>query len=152
MDIKEHIDELSKEIYARNGVAVPREDPIMIQETINQRWVIFSAAVHQKQMDMFKSEMEAFADRWLDDNKILSKKMLNASLDASKAAMKDILNEGGKEVVEALREVHKEANKEATERINTTIKNLNTLSMMNLVAALLTITAAGLIVWLVKFH
>ena len=63
------IDELIKEIAGKHGVAVGRDDPIMILQTINARLLEDSAKAQQAMLALYKEELEALSARWSSDAK-----------------------------------------------------------------------------------
>ena len=87
MKVNDQVDELIKEIAIENGMAVSREDPIMVLQTINNRLLKISSEAQQEQLDQYKSEIEDFAKRWGSNAKDKAERILNASLAASKEAM-----------------------------------------------------------------
>ena len=82
--------ELIKEIAAKHGIAVGRDDPIMILQTINARLMQDSQKAQQEMLDTFKSELEEMSHRWGIDAKGKAERILNASLAASKDAMRGV--------------------------------------------------------------
>ena len=81
------IEELIREIAVKHGIAVGRDDPILILQTINMKLMQDSASAQQEILDAFKSELESIAHRWGDDAKGKAERTLNAALAASKDAM-----------------------------------------------------------------
>jgi hypothetical protein len=82
------IDELLKEIAAKHGIAVGRDDPIMILQTINARLLEDSATAQQAMLDSYKEELEALSSRWSRDAKGKAERVLNAALEASGNTMR----------------------------------------------------------------
>ena len=76
------IEELIREIAVKHGIAVGRDDPILILQTINTRLMQDSQAAQQEILDRFKEELEAIAHRWGDDAKGKAERTLNAALAA----------------------------------------------------------------------
>jgi CBS-domain-containing membrane protein len=137
------IEETIKEIAAKHGIAVGRDDPILILQTINERLMQDSAAAQQEILDRFKEEMEAIAHRWGDDAKNKAERTLNAALIASREAMMATMQDGAKMAAESLRrEVES-----TTNRLVSSIRESRRVAIMNLVAASITVFAAGLVLW-----
>jgi hypothetical protein len=90
------IEELIKEIAAKHGIAVSRDDPILILQTINTRLLQDSAKAQQVMLDQYKEELEALALRWGNDARDKAERILNASLAASKGAMVKLMQEGAR--------------------------------------------------------
>jgi hypothetical protein len=65
----DQVEELIKEIAAKHGIAVSRDDPILILQTINARLMQDSAKAQQVMLDQYKEELEALALRWGNDAK-----------------------------------------------------------------------------------
>ncbi len=96
MAADDKIEELIREIAAKHGIAVGRDDPILILQTINMKLMQDSASAQQEILDAFKSELESIAHRWGDDAKGKAERTLNAALAASKDAMTRGMQEGAK--------------------------------------------------------
>ena len=77
------IEELIREIAAKHGIAVSRDDPILILQTINSRLMQDSAKAQQVMLDQYKEELEALALRWGNDARDKAERILNASLAAN---------------------------------------------------------------------
>ena len=103
MAADDKIEELIREIAAKHGIAVGRDDPILILQTINMKLMQDSASAQQEILDAFKSELESIAHRWGDDAKGKAERTLNAALAASKDAMTRGMQEGAKAAAEAVR-------------------------------------------------
>lgn len=92
----DRIEEIIKEIAVKHGIAVGRDDPIMILQTINERLMQDTAAAQQEILEQFKSELESVAFRWGEDAKAKAERTLNAALAASRDAMNKAMQEGAK--------------------------------------------------------
>lgn len=137
------IDELIKDIAIKHGIAVSRDDPIMILQTINQRLMQDTEKAQQVILEQFKSELEDLAVRWGDDAKDKAEKILNASLEASKKSMETIMLAGATETVSIL----KADINTALELIIAPYHNANKISTLNIVASCITIIAAAIVLW-----
>ncbi len=58
MAAADKIEDIIKEIAVKHGIAVGRDDPILILQTINERLMQDSAAAQQEILDRFKEELE----------------------------------------------------------------------------------------------
>nr|WP_036250642.1 conjugal transfer protein TraM [Methylobacter sp. BBA5.1] len=115
----------------------------MILQTINERLMQDSAAAQQEILDRFKEEMEAIAHRWGDDAKNKAERTLNAALTASREAMMTTMHDCAIAAPESLRcEVES-----TTTRLASSIRESRRVATMNLIAASMTIFAAGLVLW-----
>ncbi|WP_295483384.1 hypothetical protein [Accumulibacter sp.] len=90
-------DEPIQEIAAKHRVAVSRDDPTLIRQTINTRLVQDSARAQQVMLDPYEVELEALALRWGNDAKAKAERILDVSLAASKEATAKLMQEGAKE-------------------------------------------------------
>ena len=143
MSDEHELEEMIKEIAAKHGIAVGRDDPILILQTLNNRLMQANQKAQQEMLDQYKSELESISLRWSTDAKEKAERILNASLDASKAAMEQLMLAGAKEVVETIKsEVDTSLN-----RINCPIKDANRIGLMNIVASCITLLAAAVLLW-----
>nr|WP_027156710.1 conjugal transfer protein TraM [Methylobacter luteus] len=137
------IEETIKEIAAKHGIAVGRDDPILILQTINERLMQDSATAQQEILDRFKEEMESIAHRWGDDAKNKAERTLNAALTVSRETMLTTMQDGAKAAAESLRhEVES-----TTTRLASSIRESRRVAIMNLIAASMTFFAVGLALW-----
>ncbi len=137
------IEELIREIAVKHGIAVGRDDPILILQTINTRLMQDSQAAQQEILDRFKEELEAIAHRWGDDAKGKAERTLNAALTASKEAMAKGMQDGGKAAAEAARR-ELEA---AAVQFAAPVREARRVAYMNIVAAGMAVFAAALALW-----
>lgn len=137
------IEETIKAIAARHGIAVGRDDPILVLQTINERLMQDSQAAQQEILETFKSELEAIAHRWGEDSKGKAERTLNAALAASKEAMAQGMKEGAKAAAESVR---REFDASASKLANS-VQEARRVSMLNMVAASLAVFAAALALW-----
>ncbi|EKF73385.1 conjugal transfer protein TraM [Alcanivorax hongdengensis A-11-3] len=142
--MSDKIEETIKEIAAKHGIAVGRDDPILILQTINDRLMQESTAAQQANLDAFKSELEEIAHRWGDDAKNKAERTLNAALTASKEAMAATIKENAKATAAAARQQVEEA---IAQELKPSIREARRVSYMNLVAAGMVVFAAGLALW-----
>jgi Fe-S cluster assembly ATPase SufC len=101
--MSDQIEELIREIAAKHGIAVARDDPILVLQTINNRLLQDSAKAQQAQLDQFKEEMESVSLRWKTDAREKAERIVNASLSASKDAMDQMLKMAAQEAAAAVR-------------------------------------------------
>jgi flagellar biogenesis protein FliO len=135
------IEELIKEIAVKHGIAVGRDDPIMILQTINERLILDGQTAQQQLLSHFKAELEEIAHRWSEDAKGKAERVLNASLNASKEAMANGMAEGTKRAADDLDKVAKHV----AGRIEKEVAGIRKVVAVNLVAALLVMFS---VVWL----
>ncbi|WP_039816555.1 conjugal transfer protein TraM [Xanthomonas arboricola] len=137
------IEELIREIAVKHGIAVGRDDPILILQTINTRLMQDSQAAQQEILDRFKEELEAIAHRWGEDAKGKAERTLNAALTASKEAMAKGMQEGGKAAADTV----KRELEAAAAQLAAPLREARRVSYMNIVAAGMAVFAAALALW-----
>ncbi len=140
-------DQLIQEIAAQHGVAVSRDDPILILQTINERLLQDSAQSQQVILDHFKEEMELIAHRWNADSKDKAERTLNAALAASKTAMSEMTQQGASTTADAVRA---EADR-AVKRFDTALRRSEQIARTTLVAAGITLSAVVIFAGAVLF-
>ena len=135
------IDELIKEIAGKHGVAVGRDDPIMILQTINARLLEDSAKVQQAMLERYKEELEALSARWSTDAKDKAERVLNGALKASSNAMR----ERARETAAVMRgEIET-----ALGRVAVSLRKTRMVGILNVVASCITLVAVATAVWAV---
>jgi ElaB/YqjD/DUF883 family membrane-anchored ribosome-binding protein len=140
------IEETIKEIAAKHGIAVGRNDPILILQTINERLMQDSAAAQQEILDRFKEELESIAHRWGDDAKNKAERTLNAALTASREAMHKTMQDGAKAAAEVVRS---EVEAAAAQLVKP-IRESKRVAFMNMIAACFAVLAAGVALWVTR--
>lgn len=108
------LDELIREIAAKHGIAVSRDDPILVLQTINNRLLHESAASQKAQLESFKEEMEGVSLRWQTDSKEKAERILNAALAANKEAMHQAISSATDGACEQVRRALEDAATRAT--------------------------------------
>jgi glutathione S-transferase len=135
----DQLEELIKEIAAKHGISVSRDDPILVLQTINNRLMQDSAKAQKNQLAAYKEELEGIALRWENESKKRAERILNAALTASKSAM----DEGAKAASKAAREEIDTALAAVTEPLQAARR----IGMLNVVASCITLAAAALALW-----
>ena len=59
--MSDQLEELIKEIASKHGIAVSRDDPILVLQTINNRLLQDSSKAQQAQLDQYKEWNEHVA-------------------------------------------------------------------------------------------
>jgi hypothetical protein len=137
------VEELIKEIAVNHGIAVGRDDPIMILQTINARLMQDSQKAQQDMLDTFKSELEEISHRWSIDAKEKAERILNAALAASKDAMEQIMLEEAKVMATSVRgEIDA-----ALSHVSAPIRDARRISLLNVIASCITMIAAAVALW-----
>jgi len=139
----DQVEELIKEIAAKHGIAVSRDDPILVLQTINNRLMQDSSKAQQAQLDQYKEELEALALRWGTDAKDKAERILNAALTASKGAMDKAMQENAKSTAATVRaEVDA-----ALGRVAGQVKDAQRIGLLNVLASCITLAAAAVALW-----
>ncbi|MEO0002481.1 MAG: Protein traM [Pseudomonadota bacterium] len=137
------LEETIREIAARHGIAVGRDDPILVLHTLNERLLQDSAAAQQDLLERFQQELENLRHRWVVDARLQADKTLQSamatSLDAMQAMQQDVAAAAGQGIrleIEAL-----------MSRLEASGRESRRVALMNLVASCVTVLAAGLVLW-----
>jgi hypothetical protein len=141
-------DELIRDIAVKHGVAVGRDDPILILQTINAQLMEDSSRSQKHILNDYKEELEGVTLRWSADAKDKAERILNASLAASKEAMDNRLQESAKMTATVIQK-EMEA---ALFQVNRTLVNAKQVAMLNLMAAALTLVASGAVILALFFR
>ena len=136
-------DDLIREIGAKHGIAVGRDDPILVLQTINLRLMHDSAKAQQVQLDQYKEELEGLSQRWGNDARDKAERILNASLAASKNAMQKVMEEGARQATAALVGEVNALLGAAAARAGDARK----LAWLNVFASCVTLCAAAIVLW-----
>lgn len=144
--MSDQIEDLIREIAAKHGIAVARDDPILVLQTINNRLLQDSAAAQQAQLTQFKEELEAVSLRWQTDAKDKAERILNAALTTSKTAMEKILNDSATANAKLTR---MELN-DAVEHLIQRGREVRQTALINLAASCFTVTAIAIAAWFLK--
>lgn len=143
--MSDNVDELIKEIAVKHGIAVSRDDPILILQTINNRLMQDSEKAQQAMLDQYKEELEALALRWGVDAKDKAERILNASLQAGKDAMGQIMQESAKAISIAMRSEIESALIPVTNNL----RAARTVGILNVVASCITMLASAVALWVI---
>ena len=87
MKADDKIEQLIREIASKHGIAVARDDPILVLQTINHRLLQDGVAAQQAMLDQYKQELEGIGNRWVLDSHDRAERVLNAALQASRETM-----------------------------------------------------------------
>ena len=140
----DRVEALIREIAVTHGIAVSRNDPIMILQTINMRLLDDSAKAQHAMLDAYKEELEGLTQQWGNNAKAMADRVLNASLSASKDAMATLMHEGAKELTKS---VKAEVEAGIAASIAAPVRDGRRIAIFNVIAAVMTFFAAGLALW-----
>lgn len=139
----DQVEELIKEIAAKHGIAVSRDDPILVLQTINSRLMQDSLKAQQSQLDQYKEELEALNQRWSVDAKDKAERILNAALAAGKGAMDQGMQDAAKTLAAAVgSEIEA-----ALARVADPVRDAQRVGLYNVAAACITLVAAAIALW-----
>ena len=137
-------DDLLKEIASKHGVALDREDPILIVQTMHTRLLAESQHAQHVMLEDYRKTLEALLDRWGAETKAKAERIVTASLTATTETMKAQMATHTTDLAGSIRN-------EVTsvlEQIETRIRRATTLGYLNLLAALVMLLAAVIIYWI----
>ncbi len=136
-------DALIKEIAVKHGIAVGRDDPILILHTLNNQLLQDNRKAQQELLDQFKAELEGLSLRWSTDAREKAERILNASLVASKESMGHLMQASTNELVATV----KNEVDVTLSRIERPLRDAYRIGIKNILAACLTIIAAAVLLW-----
>ena len=142
------LEELIKQIAAKNGIALGRDDPILILQTLNNRLLQDNQKAQQAMLNQYKEELEALSLRWSSDTKEKAERILNASLESSKVAMDQLMQAGTKELL--LR--FTSSIDESLILIGYLIKDTKRIGAMNIIASCITVLAVAALLVSTMYH
>ena len=142
------LEELIKEIAAKHGIVLGRDDPILILQTLNNRLLQDNQKAQQAMLNQYKEELEALSLRWSSDTKEKAERILNASLESSKVAMDQLMQAGTKELL--LR--FTSSIDESLILISYLIKDTKRIGAMNIIASCITVLAVAALLVSTMYH
>ena len=143
--MSDQLEELIKEIASKHGIAVSRDDPILVLQTINNRLLQDSSKAQQAQLDQYKEELEQLALRWGNDAREKAERILNASLSAAKDAIDQLMQEGARSTTaKVVTEIDA-----ALAKFAGPVSDAHRIAKLNVFAACVTMAAAGVALWAV---
>lgn len=140
----DRVEALIREIAVTHGIAVSRNDPIMILQTINMRLLDDSAKAQEAMLDAYKQELEGLNQQWGNNAKAMADRVLTASLSASKEAMATLMHQGARELTKG---VKAEVEAGIAASIATPVREGRRIAIFNVIAAVMTFCAAGIALW-----
>ncbi|CZG84531.1 TPA: conjugal transfer protein TraM [Legionella pneumophila subsp. pneumophila] len=147
--MSDKINEAIQYIAVKHGVALGKDDPILIFQTFNEKLLEENRKAQQEMLTQFKEEMESISSQWKVDAKDKAEKVLNAALASSKEAMNKILREATNEFVYVMKNVISDSLLEAQDLTQQTRK-ANRFTLLTSVT-MLTVSCAFLLFLLINF-
>ncbi|MFO0780202.1 MAG: hypothetical protein U0223_21650 [Nitrospira sp.] len=139
-------DDLLKEIASKHGVALDREDPILMVQTMHARLLAESTSAQQALLEDYRKTLEALLDRWSPETTAKAERIVTASLTATTETMKAQMATHTTDLARTIR-------KEVTDLLETTetrMRRATTVGYVNLLAALVTFLSAVVVYWTVR--
>ena len=133
------VDDFIKMIAVKHGIAVGRDDPILILQTINAKLLEDGVNAQRAQLQQHQEELEAIAQRWGHDAKDKAERILTAGLSATKEAMARLMQEGAAGAATNIRgEIS-----DAVDEMRKAVQEARDLGRLNLISAAITLIAAA---------
>jgi len=104
MNADDKIEQLIREIASKHGIAVARDDPILVLQTINHRLLQDSVAAQQAMLDQYKQELEGISNRWGLEAREKAERVLNAALDSGGEVMAQLVQASAEAASAAIEE------------------------------------------------
>lgn len=142
----DRIDDLLKEIASKHGVALDRQDPILMVQTLHARLLTESRSAQQAMLEDYRKTLEALLDRWSAETTAKAERIVTASLTATTETMKTQMATTTTDLARTIR-------KEVTEVLETTetrMRRATTVGYVNLLAALVTFLSAVVVYWTLR--
>ena len=137
----EKIDKVIQQIASVHGVAVSKDDPIMILHTMNERLISDSKAAQQELLDNFRSQLEVTVSELSMAAKNHSDRVLNSTIQTSNTEISRVMEEQSNIIIERWKaDLHAEFN-EACKTMTTSRQT----AILNIIASFITLIAAGIV-------
>jgi len=133
------LDALIGEIATRHGVAVSRDDPVMILATLNERLIEDSRDAQRQLLEEFRTDMGSASQRWIQESQQRAQSLLQQAAEANRAAAAASVQQHRTAVTAAVRE--------EVGGLQIAVNQLRALLLLQLSASLLTFAAVA-VVWL----
>lgn len=139
-------DDLLKEIASKHGVALDREDPILMVQTMHARLLADSRSAQQAMLEDYRKTLETLLERWSAETTAKAERIVTASLTASTETMKAQMATTTTDLARTIR-------KEVTDLLETTetrMRRATTVGYLNLLAAVVTFLSAVVVYWTLR--
>jgi hypothetical protein len=141
-------DDLLKEIASKHGVALDREDPILMVQTMHARLLTDSRSAQQAMLEDYRKTLETLLERWSAETTAKAERIVTASLTASTETMKAQMATTTTDLARTIRkEVTDLLEIETTE---TRMRRATTVGYLNLLAAVVTFLSAVVVYWTLR--
>ncbi|MGQ0555571.1 MAG: conjugal transfer protein TraM [Nitrospiraceae bacterium] len=139
-------DDLLKEIASKHGVALDRQDPILMVQTLHARLLAESRSAQHALLDEYRQTLEAMLERWGAETTAKAERIVTASLTATTETMKAQMATTTTDLARTIR-------KEVTvvmEETESKMRRATTVGYLNLLAALVTFLSAVVVYWTIR--
>lgn len=136
-------EKLIQELMETHGIAIDRNDPILILHTLNERLRDENIKAQALMLNQYKEELEAIALRWGNEAKEKSERILNASLTASKQLMTQL----GQDNAQAIALSTKKEIDDSLSHVSQVLHRTERAALFNLLASAITLLAGSVIVF-----
>lgn len=130
-------EELLKEIAAKHGIALTRDDPLMMFLTMQEHLQRQALEAHGRVLDDAKSEIEGITARWSLETTTKAERVLNAALTASRELMQEAAVNAASVAAVAIRK----ENERAAAAIDGRLAGAQWIAYANIAAGLLSLAA-----------
>ena len=141
--IDKKIDEVIQQIASDHGIAVSKDDPIMILHTMNDRLISDSKAAQQELLDNFRSELEVTVSELSLQAKNHSDRILNSAIASSKAEVARVMEKQSRTIIEQWKN---ELSTGFSQVLKTTQSSRQT-AILNIIASFITLISAGIVLY-----
>lgn len=139
----DRIEQMVREIAARHGVALGRDDPILMLLTINERLLRDGEQSQRDLLNEFKSELEGMSQRVGEQARLQATAALQETLAVGQSAISQAASSSSTSVAEVVRaEMRNNAR-----AVQAQLRDARRVSIMNMGASVLLLLAALLVAW-----
>ena len=137
------VDDLIKEIALKHHIAVSRDDPVMILQTINDRLIQDGTKAQKEIVDRLEERLEAMLMRFGEDAKMKAERIINAGVGVSRKMME----EGSQASITDVAEMVRKEVEAALGKIEGPVKSSRKVACLNIAAAVITLAGAFIVLW-----
>jgi hypothetical protein len=130
------LDALIGEIATRHGVAVSRDDPVMILATLNERLIEENRDAQRQLLEAFRTDMAGASQCWIQQSQQRAQTLLQQAAEANRATAAASVQQQRSAVAAAV--------SEEMGRLQSSVSSLRALLLVQLSVSLLMFTAACL--------
>lgn len=137
------LEDTIREIATRHGIAVGRDDPILVLHTLNERLLQDSASAQQELLERFQQELESLRQRWAVEARQQADRTLHSALDLGREALQGMQRDAATAAGQGIRQEIDAL----MSRLEASGRESRRVALMNLAASCMTVFAAGLVLW-----